>query len=196
MPSRAHKTILLGLALLATSGCTSTYWSTITNASRVTASLTSPGTIAWTVTKNTQGAITSAKAAWTAPVISLLLDPNSSPVTFSNAQADYYDAAAASDAKGKATRNPLTNLNGDKVGSLYFPFVAQLSIKDRATVPAAQSFTLSGAISQELIDLTDPRSTDSIVVPTVFADVTLRGTNTLGQAITANVQIPINITVL
>lgn len=195
MPSQAHKTILLGVMMMAaTSGCSSTYWATMANASRATASLVTPGLVAWTVTKNTQGAITSAKVVATAPSISLLLDANSSPVSFTNAQVDYYDVAAA-DAKGKAARNPLANAEGGKVGSLYFPFVAQLAIKDRATVPVPQSFTLNGVISQELVDLTNPSSTDSIAIPTVLADVTLRGTNALGQVITANVQVPINISV-
>lgn len=194
MPS-PHKALFWGIVLVAaTNACSATYWSTLGNTSRVTASVSSPGAIAWTSTANAQGQITSAKAAVTNPVVSLLLDPNSSAVTFNNAQADFYDSVAAADAKGKATRNPLMDAFGDGVSALYFPFVAQLALKDRATAPVAQMFPLNGLISQSLLDLTDPSSTDSIVIPTILAEVTLRGTNALGQAITANVQVPINVT--
>lgn len=196
MSSQVLKALILAIAAtVATSACTSTYWSTLANTSRVTASVTTPGLIAWTVTTNAQGQVASAKAVPTAPVISLLLDANSSPVTFSNAQVSFFDAIAGADAKGKATRNPLTFADGETtVDSLYFPLVAQLSIKDRATAPAPQACTLNGLISQELIDLTDPASSESISIPTILADVSLKGTNSLGQSITANVQVPINVT--
>lgn len=172
---------------IAVSGCSPTYFSDLLNTSRVYADLATPGLIAWTFTKPQGATRVIGSLTITNPIVTLLLDPNSSPVTFSDAKADFFDSSASADSKGRAARTSL-GLN-----TLFFPFVSQLQQKDRSTIPGPQSVTLNGIVSPQLIAATDITASGSQVTA-VYAAVTLQGQNALGQKITTNVGVPINVT--
>lgn len=193
-PSRTSGAWFIGTLLVASAtGCSTSYWSSLTSTSIVNASVTTPGNITWTRALDSLGRVISATYTSTAPSLSLILTPDSAPVTFSNAEAVFYDTPAAANSSGNVTRNPLVDLDGNMIPPLYFPFLAQLSIPNRSTAPTAQTVTLDGVINQSLIDLTNPASTSSIAITTILADVTLSGKNSMGQAVNTDVEVPINV---
>lgn len=180
--------LLLGCGLL--SACSSSYFSGILDSSRVDGDVATPGLIAWTRTKDQSGTVTG-KSVVTQPTITLTLEPNSSPVTFQNAQADYYlqDAALAGT---KPVRNP-AGLN-----TKFFPFNAYLHQELRSTAqapvpPLVVSVPLNGLVAQDVVDLTNLDASGSAITA-IYGSVTLTGVNALGATIKTNLQVPINVT--
>ena len=181
---------VLGCGLTA---CSTSYFTDLVNTSRVYADLASPGLISWTYAKpSTSGGSITGSSVITPPSVTVTLDPNSSPVTLNTAQADFYDTTASADSKGKPA---LTSLG---LNTMFFPFNAVLQQKDRATQPQTTTVVLNGLVNISLVNLTyfnpNPGASDSNKITSVVGKVTLQGSNALGQKVSANVNVPINVT--
>lgn len=189
MPALARSLVIGALAVtsLWTVGCSADYWREIASVSVPHADVASPGKVEWTQTKDdVTGEVTKAEPKVSEPTVALTLDANSSPVTYTTAQADYYYTEAALNDANKPVLNQIQD-----VPTQYFPFMAVLKPGERTSAPVAQSIVMNGVVPINLVDITNPTQSGFQRLTTVVAKVTLKGTNGFGGAITTTVNVPI-----
>ncbi|HEY9854650.1 MAG TPA: hypothetical protein V6D05_02845 [Stenomitos sp.] len=189
MPALARSLLVLGLAAvsLPTIGCSADYWRDLASFSTVRAEVSAPGAIRWAITRDQiSGDITDAKPTVVDPTITLTLDANSSPVTFTAAKAlfNYTETPGTK----KIADNPVAD-----VPEQFFYFATQLRNPDRATVPTVKPVTLTGLIPKALVDHTDLRLDGHEELTAVVAKVSLTGSDGFGGTVEAKVNVPISI---
>lgn len=189
MPTLVRSWMVAAMAAfsLGTVGCSASYWSDIMSFSTVRAEVSKNGEIKWQVTRDSFGEITEVKSTFTDPAVTLTLDANSSPVSYTTAQADFFYTEGTTNEAGKLATNPMD------ISTQYFPFATLLKPPGRSTDPTVQTITLTGLIPAALVNRTDPTDDGFEQLTGVVATVKLTGTNGLGSRITTTVSVPITI---
>ncbi len=189
MPTLVRSWMVAAMAAfsMGTVGCSADYWTQAISVSTVRADVAERGEIKWQVTRDELGDITEAKSTLTDPSITLTLDANSSPVTYTTAQADFFYTEGTTNDAGKLATNPMD------ISTQYFPFATLLKPPGRSTEPTVQTIKLSGLIPAALVNRTNQTEDGFEQLTAVVATVKLTGTNGFGARITTTVSVPITI---
>jgi|GEM_PF-6241561 len=171
---------VMALGLLA--GCSASYFSALIQTSRVVAVVNAPGEI-------TVPAVVDQPIELTNPKVQFSLAQKSSPVTITGVTRMVYTATDTSltlPAAVTVTTKRGTGTTATLLKQSVFLATDTSSVTSELPAVFAQAF-LDAALPEQGRPAADSARS-------WFVDVTLEGTNQLGQAITVNVGIPINIT--
>ncbi len=181
-PDRAILRVVVGVLPLAfVAGCSAGYFQSLTQASRVFASVNTPAEIS-------VPALTDQNVELTNPKVQFTLSTKSSPVTITGVTRMVYTATGTANTLQPA----ITVTSKSGTGTTAILLKQSIVLPEEKT---SVNVELPAVWSQLFLDSALPESgrpaADS--PRTWFVDVTLEGTNQLGQTITTNVGIPINI---
>lgn len=164
-------------SLLAVTGCSNSYWTSLLKTSELQGVVTTKGKISWKPEVNEEGQTVNV-ATKTSPVLDVSLIPGSSPVDLEAIRVEYFSPQGDPESRKNAYIN---------VDDAYMPYRARIQAGDPSQLVMGQ------IITKQLVDATEPNRTGSIPDIDVEAVVTFSGFNQFRDKISWKISVPITI---